>query len=188
MTNETFIGIYFLVVGLSSIFAYDVQKNDTGERPPVESVTSFKYFYRFSQITYAAGVLSLIRGFPLFSLFKNDYLLYAGAWVSTVGILLFFSAKKALGEHYSPCSKMKAPEDIVMKGLYKYIRHPIYSANLLLIGGLFIATGSVVILGTLLMTILYYLRSTSIEEKTLIERFPKYLEYRKNTGRFIPRI
>jgi len=98
----------------------------------------------------------------------------------------FISAKLSLGEHYSPCFDSFVPRDIVQEGLYRYIRHPIYASNILLLIGVFIACGSLWILFNIILLGIYYMNSALREELVLLEEFPNYGEYSNHTNRFIP--
>ncbi len=71
-------------------------------------------------------------------------------------------------------------------GLYKYVRHPMYTSVLLLSLGIAILSGSAIkYLLVILLAILFYLKS-KYEERYLQEQYPEYKEYAKNTPRFIP--
>ena len=71
-------------------------------------------------------------------------------------------------------------------GLYKLIRHPLYTSNLLLVIGVFIACGSALILINFCILFIYYLMAALSEEKALLNHFPKYKKYKKQTGMFLP--
>lgn len=71
-------------------------------------------------------------------------------------------------------------------GLYKYVRHPMYSGVLLLSLGIAIASGSLVkYLLVLTLLILFYYKSR-YEEKYLSAQYPEYGKYAKKTPRFVP--
>lgn len=82
----------------------------------------------------------------------------------------------------------QAPEKLIISGLYKYVRHPMY------IGYLFIALSEFLILGhpLILAYILGAIPLVNIlvikEEKTLERKFGKeYIQYKKRVPRWIPR-
>jgi protein-S-isoprenylcysteine O-methyltransferase Ste14 len=101
-------------------------------------------------------------------------------------MILFFIAGINLGDHYTPCYDSYIPEDIIQNGVYKLIRHPIYTSNLLLIIGVFIACGSALILINFFILFIYYLMAALSEEKALLNHFPQYKKYKKQTGMFLP--
>jgi protein-S-isoprenylcysteine O-methyltransferase Ste14 len=77
---------------------------------------------------------------------------------------------------------------LVTDGLYRFVKHPIYSGLVLAAFGLTIAGGFFphVIFFVALVLLLNY--KASFEEKLLASTYAGYAEYSKKTGRFIPRL
>ena len=77
---------------------------------------------------------------------------------------------------------------LVTNGLYRFVKHPIYSGLILLAFGLTISGGFFphVIFFVALVFLLNY--KASFEEKLLASTYAGYTEYSKKTGRFIPRL
>ncbi len=192
MSHQLTIAFLYLIIGLVSLLMYDAKKFQAAsatDRRPGSSVSSFRYIYRLSQMTYLYALVMFFLGRHelTFSLFHNLATLYLGAWISVAGIVLFIGAKTTLGQHYSHCSQMYMPKDIVMDGIYGHIRHPIYTANLIIIFGLFVTTGDVFVLSLWCTMLGYYHRSARIEEGDLRHAFPSYQRYMERTGRFLPK-
>ena len=59
------------------------------------------------------------------------YILCIGTLISSAGIILLYYSRKELGKNFSPCHSAHLPMKYVDTGAYKYMRHPIYIANLL---------------------------------------------------------
>ena len=78
--------------------------------------------------------------------------------------------------------------NLITHGLFKYVRHPIYSGILLsaFSMALYLGSGYKLLIAFLLL-ILFYFKS-SYEEKLLLTKFPEYRDYMKRSGRFIPGI
>jgi len=154
----------------------------------LKSSNSFKYFYRYIQVSTIVVSVSvfLIDSPYLFEIHHSLPLLYSGLSVASIAMVLFVTAKLNLGKHYSPCFDAYMPEDVIKNGLYKHIRHPIYTSNLLLLSGVFMATGSLWIGFNFAILGFYYVTSAYREEKELILEFPKYQEYMRHTNMFIP--
>ncbi len=76
---------------------------------------------------------------------------------------------------------------LVTTGLYRYIRHPMYSSLLFLTWGTFLKQITMVtIVATVVATVAYYL-TARMEERENIEFFGEsYLEYMKESKMFIP--
>jgi len=72
-------------------------------------------------------------------------------------------------------------------GLYRFVRHPIYSGLLLLLFGSAAGSGSVVrlVLAGVLLALLT--RKARWEEDMLRRRYPGYDDYARRTPRFVPR-
>lgn len=91
---------------------------------------------------------------------------------------------RALTAHPMPNSK----GELITTGIYRFVRHPIYS-GLLLIGISLTITGGlfpqILFLMALFFLLLYKAR---FEESLLRERYPNYARYAQSTGRFLPRL
>ena len=77
---------------------------------------------------------------------------------------------------------------LVTDGLYRFVKHPIYTGLILAAFGLTIAGGFFphVIFFVALVLLLNY--KASFEEKLLASTYAGYAEYSRKTGRFIPRL
>jgi protein-S-isoprenylcysteine O-methyltransferase Ste14 len=74
---------------------------------------------------------------------------------------------------------------LVTHGIYQYVRHPIYTGDILLILGLELALNSWLVLGVIAL-IAVIVRQVMAEEVLLARAFPDYDTYRKHTKMFIP--
>ena len=82
----------------------------------------------------------------------------------------------------------KKGAELIESGLYRWVRHPIYTGIILLVFGYAAGTGSVhkpII--ALCLLLLFYLKST-YEEKQLLKQYPTYADYSRRTGRFFPKL
>ena len=129
----------------------------------------------------------LIDNFLNMEFHDNINYLFFGISLSSISMALFISAKISLGKNYSPCFSQRTPSNITSNGLYKYVRHPIYTANVLLLSGTLIISGSYLIIFNILLLTFFYVSSAFREEKYLINKFPHYRKYSKKTGMFIPK-
>ena len=78
--------------------------------------------------------------------------------------------------------------ELVISGLYRRVRHPIYGLLLIAFGLITLASQNWQALALFLgLQILFYMKA-DFEEKLLREKFPKYVDYERTTGRFFPRI
>ena len=186
-SNIYIIPIVFYVI-IFTINKYYYGKSYNSDRKKIQSLSSFKYLHHL--IRYSSLViitLSFLHPVSyLFIAFHSLYTLYMGMAISAIATVLFISAKVSLGKNYSPCYDSYIPNDIIQNGLYKYIRHPIYLSNLILLSGVFISCGSFLMLINIGVLFIYYVISAFIEEKALIRSYPKYQTYQNQTSMFIP--
>ncbi len=71
-------------------------------------------------------------------------------------------------------------------GIYRYIRHPMYTAVFLITTGIAINSGSYWKFGVLALLIIFFHIKTEYEESLLVAKYPGYKKYMKNTGRYFP--
>lgn len=107
----------------------------------------------------------------------------------TVGMVLGLWALCNMGlDTFSPFPEPKSGGKHVQSGVYKYIRHPMYTAITLLGASLFFSSPNFTTL-IIYMTLLYVLDAKAIlEEKLLSKVYKEYDTYQKKTKKFIPYI
>lgn len=74
---------------------------------------------------------------------------------------------------------------LVTKGIYGYVRHPIYAGDILLLIGLQLALNSWLVIAAMIPAVVA-VRNVQAEERILVRAFPGYAEYRRRTKKFIP--
>ena len=76
---------------------------------------------------------------------------------------------------------------LVMTGIYKYIRHPLYSSLILIAWGAFLKDISLLPAILAILATIFSAASAMVEEKENLQRFGKeYASYMKSTKRFLP--
>lgn len=111
----------------------------------------------------------------------------AGVILYSLGLLAAVSARIQLGRNWSDIEKSRVNQEhaLVARGLYRYVRHPIYAGDLLLLFGLELALNSWCVLGVFAV-VLYVRRQAIHEERQLLKAIPGYEGYCRNTARFVP--
>lgn len=111
----------------------------------------------------------------------------AGTAIYTIGLLTAITARWQLGTNWSDieAAEVKSKQQVVETGIYRYIRHPIYAGDLLLLAGLELALNSWLVLGVAALAPVV-LRQALIEERLLVRSLPGYSEYCTRTSRFVP--
>ena len=110
-----------------------------------------------------------------------------GFIVYTLGLVTAISARLELGNNWLDIeqARVMARHDVVATGIYRFIRHPIYVGDLLLLSGLELALNSWLVLGVAILTPLV-LTLAIREERMLVQSLPGYEAYCKKTKRFVP--
>jgi protein-S-isoprenylcysteine O-methyltransferase Ste14 len=135
-----------------------------------------------------AAFLLLLFPFPyLTQRWLPDPVPMIGLAVQVLGLLLAISARRHLGRNWSGNIRVAEDHQLVRSGPYRVIRHPIYSAMLVMFLGTSIADGTAhSIIGTAIL-FAAYARKIRLEEETLRGTFgDAYDEYRKRTWALIP--
>ena len=84
--------------------------------------------------------------------------------------------------------ELKPTAKLILTGPYRWIRHPMYSALMLFVGGIaFLHAGVVQWLALPFLVAVLYAK-TVFEERELRSRFPEYSIYARQAGRFLPRV
>lgn len=114
---------------------------------------------------------------------RFDYLGSPFEWLGIVGVLVCAaSLRKSLTALPIP----KDEGELSTGGLYRYVRHPMYSSVLLLALGIALNSGSVIkYFLVICLYVLFHFKSV-YEEKYLRLKYPEYAEYSAQTPRFIP--
>ena len=113
----------------------------------------------------------------------------AGVLLFTTGLALAVAARITLGANWTDIEQGAVGQRhiVVAHGVYRFIRHPIYTGDVLLVAGFELALNSWLVLGVLALAV-YAHNKASQEESKLASSLPGYAAYRDTTGRFLPRI
>lgn len=115
-------------------------------------------------------------------------------WLRLIGFMLIvaglaFGAVAALrlGTALTPTPVPTSDGQLTTSGLYRYVRHPIYTGVLTIVAGLTIRSGSWISLAVAIVTIAFFTVKAKWEEARLAERYDAYPDYARRTPRFVPR-
>lgn len=115
-------------------------------------------------------------------------LFWFGVVIFVLGALITVVAVLQLNINLSPFPSPLPGSKLIENGVYKFVRHPIYTALILAFTGYAIISdsGYRLLISAVLFLLFYF--KTRYEERRLIEKFPTYSEYKKQSGRFFPRV
>ena len=110
-----------------------------------------------------------------------------GLVLYTLGLLLAVTARIQLGMNWSDIEKSRVVEghQLVARGLYRYVRHPIYTGDLMLLAGFELALNSWAVAGVAAVA-LYVRRQAIVEERGLLASLSGYDRYCRETSRYLP--
>jgi protein-S-isoprenylcysteine O-methyltransferase Ste14 len=110
-----------------------------------------------------------------------------GTLLYTAGLLMAIAGRFQLGDNWSDIEAARIVRDqaVVSRGLYRFIRHPIYAGDLLLLLGLELSLNSWLALAVVLLMPVVFWRALR-EERLLVRALPGYDTYCLRTKRFIP--
>ena len=112
--------------------------------------------------------------------FGHEELVYVGLAVGGVGVILWILAMLTLGPSLAV---LPGTDQLVTRGVYSYVRHPIYVGIVLTLGGLLLACGSTICLIYVFVVVvpLNIFRART-EEQVLREQLGEaYQQYRDTT-------
>jgi protein-S-isoprenylcysteine O-methyltransferase Ste14 len=109
-----------------------------------------------------------------------------GAGFCSAGLVLMFMALVALRRAVQIAPEPRAGSQLVTRGVYGRMRHPIYTAILLLVIGLCLRkpTPVAVISGIVVIVFLFF--KVRLEERLLLARYSEYADYRGRTWGLVP--
>jgi protein-S-isoprenylcysteine O-methyltransferase Ste14 len=119
------------------------------------------------------------------------------SWAGWLGVALllgalfvFWRAHANLGLNWSPSLEIREKHQLITKGIYGVIRHPMYASQWLwVIAQPLLLQNWIAGLVNLLIFIPFYILRVQAEEKMMIDKFGEgYREYMKRTGGVIPKI
>jgi protein-S-isoprenylcysteine O-methyltransferase Ste14 len=115
-------------------------------------------------------------------------LFVVGLLLMWLGIALAAWAGRTLGRFYRPVVAIQEDHEVVATGPYRYVRHPIYAAALLVLLGAGVSLGSwlsVILLP--LVPLPAYLARIRVEERALEEGLgERYVTYERGRARLVP--
>jgi protein-S-isoprenylcysteine O-methyltransferase Ste14 len=112
---------------------------------------------------------------------------YIGLVLTVCGLGFTIWARRVLGTNWSAMPTIKQHHELVQRGPYRVVRHPIYTGLLLAAFGTCLARGRVWTFCVFGMAAILLIVKLKAEEALLARRFPEaYLEYRRRVKALIP--
>jgi len=124
--------------------------------------------------------------------FRGDW---TRIWMTALGVVLFaaggcfgMAGDRALGKARTPFPRPQESSPLIQHGIYARVRHPLYSAVMLMSLGWAFIWQSWSAFAVALAQIPFFVAKARREERWLREKFPDYEDYAKRVPRFVPRL
>jgi protein-S-isoprenylcysteine O-methyltransferase Ste14 len=117
-----------------------------------------------------------------------DALRSIGVALSVLGVLFSLWSIVTLGRHYDLVLEVHQDHELVRRGPYALVRHPVYSGLGLHFAGACLATGNLLLIaGTLLVSYPAFYARARAEERILRDRFgAEYEKYAREVSMLVP--
>jgi len=153
-----------------------------------EKVSGIGRYGHYILITIAAIVMNVII-YPLaVKLFSfSSYIDILSIIFSILGLIITIMARRTLAKNWSSSVTFKKDHELISHGIYKYMRHPIYTGILLMLIGTILAIETVgAVAGFIIIFITFWFKLRQ-EEDLLTKHFSKeYPAYKKRVKALIP--
>jgi len=114
-------------------------------------------------------------------------LLPLGAAICFLGLLTAIWSRKALANNWSSTVTLKEKHELVKRGPYRFVCHPIYTSILVMVLGTALAANRVATLPALFFYFVGFWIKLKQEEKLLLRHFPdEYPAYRARVKALVP--
>ena len=115
---------------------------------------------------------------------------WAGLGLTVAGFALLEWAQSALGRNWSIRVQLLKEHELVVRGPYRWVRHPMYTAGLLTNVSVLLLSANWLVGGSwLLMHAWQFAHRIPLEERLMVEQFgDAYRQYMRRTGRLLPRL
>jgi protein-S-isoprenylcysteine O-methyltransferase Ste14 len=112
---------------------------------------------------------------------------YLGVAICAAGLFTAIWSRKTLGSEWSRDVELKQGHELVERGPYRFVRHPIYTSHLLMGLGTAIASGLLVAFVGLLLFFIGFWIKLKQEENLLLNHFPEeYPAYKARVKALLP--
>ena len=112
-------------------------------------------------------------------------LLLVGLGFVLVGAVGVVQSARDLGQALTP-NPVPNGAGLAARGLYRWVRHPMYSSLVLIGLGVAISTGAVFCYVAVAALAVFFDVKTRAEERRLVVVYDGYAEYAARTGKFVP--
>lgn len=183
-----FLKLYLLSGLILHKVIWEVLRKKADEKPKETNSLSL-FAIKSVKIGILLGIIvQTLLPFDLFPISENPQTIrIIGTVIYSIGLLTAIAARFQLGDNWAniETGQVLQNQQVVARGIYRFIRHPIYTGDLLLLLGLELALNSWLVLGVSILAPVVMLKAIK-EEKMLVQELSGYDAYCARTKRFIP--
>jgi len=174
-------GAFFIVWILAAIFTKRTVYRESGAerlRYIILIVIGWYLLFRGGRLSYPFNVHIIPH---------NDPILVAAAILCLCGLSFCLWARAVLGRNWSGTVTLKENHELMVRGPYRLVRHPIYSGLLAMLIATVVQQGHIAgIIGLILVFTSFWIKLSS-EEELMRKQFPaQYPAYEQRVKRIIP--
>jgi protein-S-isoprenylcysteine O-methyltransferase Ste14 len=190
---DIFTAIYFLALVIEIIIRAPLNKRRRQEKMSERRITNQEMLI-LSLLLLGGFIMPLIYAATNWLDFANYTLPMWAGWLGVLllagAIFIFWRAHADLGLNWSPTLEIREKHELITRGIYGIIRHPMYASQwLLAIAQPLLLQNWIAGFLNLLAFIPFYVLRVKAEEQMMLDSFgAQYQEYMKKTGRVLPKM
>ena len=164
--------------------------SDSVVRQPSEPGAAVNLLLMLTTVVVLALYLVAPRRVSWASFFLPGPIRWAGLGVALAAFALLEWSQSAFGQNWSIRVQLLKEHELVVRGPYRWVRHPMYTAGLLTNVSVLLLSGNWLVGGSwLLMHGWQFAGRIPLEERLMVQQFgDTYRQYMRTTGRLLPRI
>jgi protein-S-isoprenylcysteine O-methyltransferase Ste14 len=190
---NVFTAVYFIALIIEIIIRIPLDRKRKREKMSERRVTNQEQIL-LGLLTLGGLVAPLIYALTNWLDFANYTLTAWAGWLGVVltagALFIFWRAHADLGLNWSPSLEIREKHELITRGIYGVIRHPMYASQwLFAIASPLLLQNWIAGFLNVLVFIPFYLLRVKAEEQMMLDSFgAQYQEYMKHTGRVLPKV
>jgi protein-S-isoprenylcysteine O-methyltransferase Ste14 len=190
---DIFTAVYFAALVIEMIIRAPLNKKRKQEKMSERRVTGQEIFI-LVLLLLGGFIIPIIYAVTNWLDFANYTLPTWAGWLGVLilggGLFIFWRAHADLGLNWSPSLEIREKHELITRGIYGVIRHPMYASQwLVAIAQPLLLQNWIAGFLNLLVFIPFYFLRVQAEEQMMLDSFgTQYQEYMKKTGGVLPKI
>jgi protein-S-isoprenylcysteine O-methyltransferase Ste14 len=126
---------------------------------------------------------------PIYDDSLKKLIIILGTLAIVGGCIMNIIGRLNLGSNWANQIKIYEEHTLVQKGMYKIVRHPLYTSIMLMFYGACLVYRNLLCFSAVTFIFIPFMYYRAKQEETLlIQTFSEYNDYKKRTGMFLPKI